>query len=232
MTTSPTHLVQRYQPAQRVLHWVGVGSFLVLLASGIVLLPPLGALAAGGLSRLVHRVAAIPFVLVPVAYAVLLPHVARELVRESLSFGVRDREWLARMPAYLLGRTRGLPPQGRLNAGQKLHHASTFLLLLAVSASGVALWSWKGALGPAGLALAATVHDLSTLGLALLMIGHVYFTLLYGALPAMRTGYVSEAYARLEHSDWLAQLAARRAIRTAPAGEPDRPDEGESIPRS
>lgn len=195
--------VLRYLPAQRAVHWIGVGSFLLLLATGVVLTPLLGGLAAGGATRLVHRLAAIPFLALPVAYAVLLPREARALLLESVSFTAEDRAWLRRMPAYVLGRAHGLPPQGRLNAGQKLHHLATFSMFVTVGVSGLVLWTAKGHLGPGGLAAAAMVHDLSMLGLTVLMIGHVYFTLLYGALPAMWTGYVSEAYARLEHRRWL-----------------------------
>jgi formate dehydrogenase subunit gamma len=207
MNSESPRLVRRYLPAQRVIHWIGAASFLTLLLSGIVLLfPPLSFLAAGGLSRLFHRIAAIPFVLLPIAYAVLLPRQAKELLSESLTYGREDWEWLKRMPAYLLGRTRGLPPQGRLNAGQKLHHAGTFLMFVTVSVSGFILWLGTGHLGPSGLAGTAMVHDLSMLGLSVLMIGHVYFTFLYEALPAMRTGFVTEEYARMEHLKWLGTL--------------------------
>jgi formate dehydrogenase subunit gamma len=207
MNSESPRLVRRYLPAQRVIHWIGAASFLTLLLSGIVLLfPPLSFLAAGGLSRLFHRIAAIPFVLLPIAYAVLLPRQAKELLSESLTYGREDWEWLKRMPAYLLGRTRGLPPQGRLNAGQKLHHAGTFLMFVTVSVSGFILWLGTGHLGPSGLAGTAMVHDLSMLGLSVLMIGHVYFTFLYDALSAMRTGLVTEQYARMEHLKWLETL--------------------------
>jgi formate dehydrogenase subunit gamma len=207
MISESPRLVQRYLPAQRFIHWVGVASFLTLLFSGIALLfPPLSFLAAGGLSRLVHRIAVIPFVALPFGYAILLPKQTKELLTESLRYTREDWEWLKRMPAYLFGRTRGLPPQGRLNAGQKLHHAGTFLMFVTVTASGFVLWFGKGRLGANGLAVAAMVHDLSMLGLSVLMIGHVYFTFLYDALSAMLTGSVTEQYARMEHPKWLETL--------------------------
>jgi formate dehydrogenase subunit gamma len=191
-------------------------SFLTLLFSGIALLyPPLSFLAAGGLSRLVHRIAVIPFVLLPIAYALLLRGQTKELLIESLTYSREDWVWLKRMPAYLVGRTRGLPPQGRLNAGQKLHHGSTFLMFVTVSVSGFILWFGKGRLGPGGLAIAAMIHDLSMLGLTVLMIGHVYFTFLYDALSAMLTGVVTEQYARMEHLKWFETLPSE-AFAVAP----------------
>jgi formate dehydrogenase subunit gamma len=221
MTDTP-RLVLRYVPAQRLIHWVGVLSFLLLLASGAaLLLRPLAFLAAGGLSRLLHRIAAVPFVALPVLYALLLPHRAKELLAESFAYGREDWKWLARMPDYVLGQSRGLPPQGRLNAGQKLHHAGTFLMFATVSASGLVLWLGKGELGASGLAAAAMVHDLSMLGLTVLMVGHVYFTFLYDALSAMRTGHVTEEYARMEHLRWLEGLPREpgSSSSAAPEGE-------------
>lgn len=207
MTSQAPRLVLRYLPVQRLVHWIGVASFFTLLLSGFALLvPPLSFLAAGGFSRLIHRIAAIPFVLLPIAYAMLLPGQAKDLLIESVTFAREDWEWLKRMPAYLVGRTRGLPPQGRLNAGQRLHHAGTFLMFVTISISGFVLWTGKGRLGANGLAIAAMLHDLSMLGLSVLMIGHVYFTFLYDALSAMRTGFVTEPYARMEHLKWFETL--------------------------
>ncbi len=228
MSSASPRLVQRYLPAQRFIHWIGVASFLTLLISGVALLfPPLSFLAAGGLSRLVHRIAVFPFVALPFVYAILLPKQTKELLTESLRYNREDWEWLKCMPAYLLGRTRGLPPQGRVNAGQKLHHAGTFLMFVTVTVSGFVLWFGKGRLGANGLAVGAIVHDLSMLGLSVLMIGHVYFTFLYDALSAMLTGSVTEQYAWMEHRKWFETLppeaftVATAASNSAEAEESD-----------
>jgi formate dehydrogenase subunit gamma len=221
MSSESCRLVQRYLPAQRFIHWIGVASYLVLLFTGVALLfPPLSFLAAGGASRLVHRIAAILFVLLPILYAILLPGQTKELLSESLTYAREDWEWFKYMPAYLVGRTQGLPPQGRLNAGQKQHHAGTILMFVTVSASGFILWFGKGRLGGNGLAGAAMVHDLSMLGLSVLMIGHVYFTFLYDALSAMLTGFVTEEYARTEHRRWVETLPSE-AFATG-TGSPNR----------
>ncbi len=222
--------IPRYLPAQRLVHWAGVASFLMLLLSGVALLfPPLAFLAAGGLSRLLHRIAVAPFVALPFVYAILVPHEAKALLVESFTYRREDRDWFQRMPAYLFGHTRGLPPQGRLNPGQRLHHAATFLMFITVSASGFVLWLGKGHLGATGLALSAMVHDLSMLGLTVLLVGHVYFTFLYGALPGMLTGYVTEEYARMEHPRWLETLHA--PPRPAPAADAAGESEGRSPAR-
>lgn len=215
MTDAKTALVQRYKLAQRVVHWLGVGSFLILLISGLVLLvPQLTFLAAGGGSRLMHRIAAVGFMLMPIVYALLVPHEAAELLKESFTYTGSDLKWFKHMPAYALGSTKDLPPAGRINPGQKIHHALTFIMFVTVAASGLVLWFSQSGLGPDGLALVLSVHDASMMGLTVLMLGHMYFTFLYGALPAMTTGFVTEDYARMEHAQWYETLAAANAAAT------------------
>ncbi len=204
--TTP-HLVRRYVPAQQVIHWIGVISFFMLLLTGVALLfPPLSFLAKGGTSGVIHRIGAIAFILLPALYLLRMPRKALDLVRESFTYDREDLAWFKHMPGYFLGSTRNLPPQGRLNAGQKLHHAATFLMFNTVTLSGLIMWFAKGQLGPDGLSWVVIVHDISMLGLSVMMIGHVYFTFLYGALSGMVTGKVTEEYARMEHSKWFESL--------------------------
>lgn len=213
MSSESLRLVRRYLPTQRLIHWIGVPAFLVLLFSGIALLvPPLAFLAAGGTSRLIHRIAVVPFVLLPILYVVLNPKQAKELLIESFTFTRDDLEWFKHMPGYFFGQTKGLPPQGRINAGQKLHHSTTFLMFILVGASGFVLWFGKGQLGPDGLAFTAMLHDLSMLGLTVMMIGHLYFTFLYDAINSMLTGFVTEEYAKMEHPKWLEELPANAFV--------------------
>lgn len=220
MTSDSVRLVRRYLPTQRLVHWIGVSTFLVLLFSGIALLvPPLAFLAQGGTSRLIHRIAIVPFVLLPIVYAILNPKQAKELLVESFTYTRDDIEWFKHMPAYFFGRTRGLPLQGRLNAGQKLHHATTFGMFIVVAASGFVLLLGKGQLGPDGLAVTAMVHDLSMLGLTVMMVGHLYFTFVYDALSSMLTGFVTEEYARMEHPKWLEELPANAFVVNKKEGE-------------
>ena len=206
---SESVLVKRYLPTQRLVHWLGVPTFLTLLISGIVLIAsPLAPLAAGGITRQIHRIAVVPFMLLPILYVILNPKQAMELFKESFTYTRDDTEWFKHMPAYFMGRTKGLPPQGRINAGQKLHHAATFMMFNFIAWSGFVLWFGKGQLGYDVLAITAMIHDLSMLGLTVLMIGHLYFTLVYDALSSMLTGYVTKEYAEMEHPKWVEELPA------------------------
>lgn len=121
--------------------------------------------------------------------------------------GGHDLSALWHFIPYVFGKARNLPPQGRLNAGEKLHHALIILGFLAISVSGLVLWLWADI--PAETRLVTLlVHDAAMLVLALLTIGHVFFVFVYGAFAGMWNGSVTEAYARLEHPKWLARMQA------------------------
>jgi formate dehydrogenase subunit gamma len=211
--------ILRYQLSQRLIHWFGVVSFMLLLVTGLILeFSPLSFMAAGGTTRTLHRIGAVLYILWPIAYALLKPRQFVEVVKESLTYGRDEIEWFKHMPLYFTGRACMMPPQGRVNAGQKIHHLGVGIASITIVASGLILWIGKGELGPNGLAATAILHDLSMLVLTILFVGHSYFTFLYGALPAMISGYVTEEYARLEHSKWLASLksAEKRAGSSVP----------------
>lgn len=199
--------VRRYRPAQRFVHWMGAGGFVVLLLTGSLLLwSPLATLAAGGFSRVLHRIGAVAYILWPILYAILNPRGLRETIKDSLTFTRDDVLWFKHILRYFFGDARNLPPQGRVNPGQKLHHIGVGLTSFLVVGSGLVLWFGMGRLGAGNLALVAGVHDLSMLLLTVLLVGHVYFTFVYGALDGMVKGRVTEEYALMEHPKWLATL--------------------------
>ena len=99
-----------------------------------------------------------------------------------------------------------MPPQGRLNAGQKLHHSAVMIFSAFIVATGIVMWGFKSSLSATVLSWTAMVHDLSMLALALLLLGHVYFTYVYKAWSSMATGYVPKEDMELEHSKWLEEL--------------------------
>jgi formate dehydrogenase subunit gamma len=185
-------------------------SFLVLLLTGLVILwPALAGLASGGFTRWLHRVAAVVFMAVPFVYWFADREGAKELMIDSFKYDRDDWRWLKRFWSYAFGHTANMPKQGRLNAGQKMHHALVMLLSASIVASGLVMWFFMPSLGPTGQAWAAVIHDLSMLALALLLVGHLYFTFVYKALSGMTRGYVDIDEARLEHAKWVEEMEAR-----------------------
>jgi formate dehydrogenase subunit gamma len=111
-----------------------------------------------------------------------------------------------------------MPPQGRLNAGQKFHHAAVMVLSAGVVISGIILWAFKSSLSASLLAWTVVIHDVSVGALVLLLIGHLYFTVVYKALTSMHTGYVPKTDAQIEHSKWVEEIEREAAeTKKAPA---------------
>jgi formate dehydrogenase subunit gamma len=129
-----------------------------------------------------------------------------------------------------MGHATEMPPQGRLNAGQKLHHAAVVIVSAVIVASGLALWLLKSNLGSSGLAWMAVIHDLCMLALTLLLVGHIFFTYVYKALSGMTTGYVPELEARIEHSKWVDELEAEASSESESQSAPTTTGSSMSMP--
>ena len=201
-------LVPRFRLAQRVSHWVFVAAFFVLLFSGLALfVPAVSEWTASAAGRLVHRVAAVVLMLAPILYWITDGKGLGELLRDSFTYDKDDRKWFNHFIPYTFGKAKNLPPQGRINAGEKLHNAAIILGFLVIAITGLMLWFWDGMTAPMRLTT-LMVHDVSMVVLAVLTVGHVFFVFVYGAFSGMWSGSVTELYARVEHPKWLAQMQA------------------------
>ena len=213
--------VLRYSVGPRIIHAVLASSFLILLITGMVIfIPALSGWAAGGTSRLLHRIGAVMFMLIPVLYLIFDRPAAKHLLVDSFHYDKDDVRWLSQIYRYFMGYAKDMPPQGRLNAGQKIHHASVVIFSATIVGSGLVLWFAKGDMGPEGLAIAAMVHDVSMLALTVLLVGHLYFTFVYKALQGMVSGYIPEEEAMIEHPKWVAELHEQEKAAQAEEASP------------
>lgn len=211
-------LIQRYSGAQRLAHGILTLAFFALAFTGLLLwFPSLSGLAAGGISRMVHRVGAAILLLVPVYYLVADRAGLKRLLTDSFRFDADDRKWLKAMPRYVFGHAKGMPPQGRINAGEKLHHAAIIILYVTVAVSGLFMWAGKPMLGAAAFNWMVVAHNVSMFLMLVLTIGHMYFVFVYGALGTMIHGHVTRAYAQMEHAKWLAEIDAVKGKGRKPA---------------
>jgi len=217
MNISPTgsqpHKILRFRVGPRIMHAMLASSFLILLVTGYILFWPLmSQYAAGGFSRWLHRVGAVIYMAIPFVYLIVDRQAAKELLWDSFHYDRDDGQWLLHSFRYFLGHVEGMPPQGRLNAGQKLHHAGVVIFSAFIVGSGIVLWVGKGNLGANSLAIAAMIHDVSMFVLTVLLVGHLYFTYVYNALSGMVSGYVEEEDARLEHAKWVEGLQEKGKV--------------------
>jgi formate dehydrogenase subunit gamma len=198
--------ILRYKLVQRVGHWVNATAFLILLFTGLfIFFWPLSFLA-GDASRILHRIAAVGLLLGPIFYFVADRRDFLHLLRASFTYTRDDLIWFIKAPFYFFGLAKDLPPQGEINAGQRVHHALTILFYNLVAGSGILMWLGAGHVSGQVFLSALIVHDVSMTILTVLMIGHVYFTFVYGALDGMIKGTITQLYAQVEHPRWLQEL--------------------------
>ena len=191
--------VARFSRTERALHWVHVLGFFAMLATGLVLYLPALAEAVGrrGLVKDLHLWSAIGWlVLVALVVALGNRRGLRATLREFEDLDADDRRWLRR---------RKPAPQGRFNAGQKLHAAlqGAFAALFVIS--GALLW-----LGERNTAfrLEGTVllHDGLMFVSVAMVLGHLYLAIVHPptrpALSGMVRGDVRADWAAEHHAKW------------------------------
>lgn len=199
--------IKKFSGAQRLAHWLFATAFFALLITGLALvIPSLSSLAAGGTSRWIHRIAAVGFMLAPIYYLLADGRGFRELLSDSFTYDADDRQWLAKAFQYYFGKAKGMPPQGRINAGEKIHHALIIITFFLVSISGLVLWLGTGSISAATFSLMIIIHFIAMMIMTILTVGHIYFTFVYDALGSMISGEVSKEYAEMKHPKWLEQL--------------------------
>ena len=191
--------VKRFSRTERAVHWIHASAFFLLLGTGLVLyVPRLSTLVARRpLIKDIHIYTALAW-LVLLAVVVVLGdrRGLRRTVRDLDRFDEDDRLWLRRKRR----------PQGRFNAGQKVHAAlvAAFASLFAVS--GLLLWLGER---DTRFRWASTIllHDgLMYISLVLLM-GHLYLALIYPAtrhaLRGITVGSVRRDWAVEHHRKWI-----------------------------
>jgi formate dehydrogenase subunit gamma len=196
--------LHRFSRTERAVHWVHAAAFLVLLATGLALyLPSLSELLGRRpLLKSIHVWTAVVWI---VALVLVVAAGDRRSLRGTLRevdlFDRDDRNWLLR---------RG-PPQGRLNAGQKINTILTGVFALLFAITGVLLWYGER---DTRFRFAQTIliHDWLTYISFVLFVGHLYLSVIHPrtrhSLTGITRGWVYEDWAREHHAKW-ARLARR-----------------------
>jgi formate dehydrogenase subunit gamma len=191
--------IKRFSRTERGLHWIHASAFFLLLGSGLVLYVPRlsAAIARRPLIKDIHIYTALAWMaLLAILVVAGDRHGLRRTVRDLDRFDDDDRLWLR------LKRR----PQGRFNAGQKLHAAlvTAFAFLFAVS--GLLLWLGER---DTRLRFASTIllHDWLMYASLLLLLGHLYLALIYPAtrhaLRGITVGSVRRDWALEHHRKWI-----------------------------
>jgi formate dehydrogenase subunit gamma len=213
--------IPKYTLIERFGHWLHTATFVPLAITGLILYVPLfQSLAqgqAGYLVRLVHRVTAILFGLLPILYFIIEPRRFIMSIREFL-FDRDDIGWvLNAFSYYLLGRHTAMPPQGRFNTGEKMNGLIMCVTWVVLGVTGLVMWFGKGAVsvGPFRLGLVVPpglfhwmvlMHDVTMIVAVCMFLVHLYLAvahpLMWAGLVSMRFGVTSAAYAAEHHAKW------------------------------
>ena len=190
----------RFTRTERAVHWVHATAFLVLLATGLALyLPSLSELLGRRpLLKSIHVYTAVAWI---VALVFVIAVGDRSSLRASLReidiFDRDDRAWLLRRH----------PPQGRLNAGQKVNAILTAVFAVLFAVTGVLLWYGERNTR-FRFAQTILIHDWLTYISFFLFMGHLYLSVIHPrtrhALTGITRGWVYEDWAREHHAKWAA----------------------------
>jgi len=213
-----TGFVRRFSRTERTGHWLNASAFLGLLVTGLVLYVPALSDAVGRrpLVKAMHLYIAIGWGLALLVVVLAGDRRAlRQTRRELERFDLDDVRWLAGWPA----------PQGRFNAGQKVHAVAQAAIAVLFAFSGVLLW-----LGERNTTLrldgTIVLHDVLTYVATILVVGHLYLALISPhtrpALRGMIRGTVRESWARAQHPKWIGDVNSSGAS-TPVAGAWPRP---------
>jgi formate dehydrogenase subunit gamma len=202
----------RWVLVERIGHW----AYVLLFVAAFISASAAGegaeeSASAAGNGATIHG--AIGLVMVGLPLLLFLLFARRRLVedlREITHWDADDRLWLRK--AVLGGALlrRRMPPQGRLNAGQKLATMLAGLLALGIVTTGcILLFTGRGRLNEGAFEATVGVHVGFVIGAVVVLVGHVgHVVLLKGGtkyLASMFSGWLEEETAKEHHYKWWKQ---------------------------
>jgi len=205
-------VVERFKKRTIWFHWIHTAAFLVLIVTGAVLFfPGLGALASGGLTRLIHRIAVVIFVGTPVLYFVFNLRMSLHFIKETLTWGISDITWISKAPDYYFGGSEEkMPQQGHVNTGQKMWQFIVLLTGILFLVSGCLMWFFKDILASGFFQWCVIIHDIAFVLVFLMLLVHVYLGVIHPrmteSLRSMWDGRISKTYARDHYGKWYDEV--------------------------
>lgn len=208
------HEVEKYRKPIRILHWIHSGAFVLLFLTGLVLfIPGLSFLAEDSWTRLIHRIGAAIFIIIPIIYLIINPKSVGRGLKEAFTWNIKeDIGWLKAIPTYYFqGDEKDMPPQGAMNTGQRLWWLIVVVFGIIFVITGAAMWFGKASAPPAVLQWMVFVHDVSFIVAGAMFFVHIYNAVFHPvfdeAWSAMTGGKISVEYAKKHHGKWYAEVS-------------------------
>ncbi|MFN7154087.1 MAG: formate dehydrogenase subunit gamma [Acidovorax sp.] len=222
--------IERFTPFERAAHWSNAFAFITLAISGIVmafgkffLLPIMGSTLFGWLTYALKNV----HNFVGPLFAVSLLVIILTFIKDNIA-NRADFVWLAKGGGMFGRGDHHQVPSHRFNAGEKgLFWWGITIPGVFVVVSGLVLDKLIPGFGDvrSDMQIAHMVHATLAIWMMALICGHIYMGTvgMRGAYKAMRTGYVSEGWAKEHHELWYDDIQAgkipQQRSATPPAGE-------------
>ena len=205
--------VEKYRKPIRILHWIHSGAFVLLFLTGLILfIPGLGVLAEDGWTRVIHRIGAVIFIIIPIIYLIINPAAVGRGLKKAFSWNSEDMGWLKAAPGYyFLGRETDMPPQDEMNTGQKMWWLMTIVFGLIFVLTGLVMWFAKTTAAPGVLQWMTFIHDVAFIVTGAMFLLHIYLGVFHPmmteAWSSMTGGKISAEYAKKHHAKWYAEVS-------------------------
>ena len=218
--------IERFTPFERAAHWANAGAFIALAISGIVmafgkffLLPVMGSTLFGWLAYALKNVHNFMGPLFAVSLLVIIVTFVKDNIANRADF-----VWLSK-GGGLLGSGDHQVPSHRFNAGEKgLFWWGITIPGIVVVATGLVLDKLIPGFGDVrgDMHVAHMIHAVLAIWMMALICGHIYMGTvgMRGAYKAMKTGYVSDGWAREHHELWYDDVQAGKIPRQRSASHP------------
>ncbi|MFC1928573.1 formate dehydrogenase subunit gamma [Chloroflexota bacterium] len=209
-------IVERFKKRTIWFHWIHTASFLILIVTGAILFfPGIGGPAAGGMTRLIHRIAVVIFVASPVIYFLLNPRMTLHFIKETLTWGKEDLDWVQAAPLYYFGGAEErMPPQEHVNTGQKMWQFIVLGTGILFLISGLIMWFLKDVVSTGLFQWCIIVHDIAFLLAFLMLLVHIYLGIIHPrmteSLRSMWDGKISKKYASSHYGKWYEEISASK----------------------
>ena len=205
----PQRLIQRYNAAERINHWIVAACFILLALSGLAFFYPsffwlTQVFGTPQMARIVH-----PFVGV-IRFLGFARQFFRYVTRNVPDMD--DVKWALSVKKVIRG--DHMPNVGKYNGGQKVMFWAMTVCLIVLIITGVMMWQpyFANNFSVPARRIAILLHAWSALILIASIIVHVYAAIwVKGTIRAMTEGVVTETWAKKHHPKWHAEVMENHA---------------------
>jgi len=167
----------------------------------------------------IHRIAAVLFVIAPLIYIPMNWKATKRGIKDAFSWGAADIGWLQAAPRYyFLGDEQGMPPQGHMNTGQKMWWFIVIVFGVIFVITGAVMWFAKTTAPAAVLQWMVFVHDIAFIVTGAMLLLHIYLGVIHPLMTeswrTMVGGKMSAEYAKKHHAKWYEEVTKGKEVKS------------------